>query len=205
MLANPAPGRRHRPAAARWLAVGLALFLTGCLIDSKNPIAPPSADAIDPEILGSWGATGDDGAIFVHVFQPADSPPGSVEVITVGFEKDKSGSIDHYCGHLSRLEKRYFINLIGPVEDCKKAAGEPYFFVAYDRSLDDVLTVSLMKEDVVHKAIASGKIAGLKDANGAPTDHITAESDAIRALILGDTGGLWDRALTLRRVKPPGS
>lgn len=203
---DSAPRRRRYGLVARWLGVGLALsLLTGCLIDSKNPIAAPSADASDPQILGSWGATGDDGAIFVHVFQPQDSVPGAVEVIAVGFEKDKSGSIDHYCGHLSRIQKQHFINLVGPVEDCSKIAGQPYFFVAYDRSPDDVLTVSLMHEDAVKQAIQSGKLAGDKDANGAPTDHITAESDAIRAFILADTGGLWDRTFTLHQVTPPGN
>jgi hypothetical protein len=195
--------RRRVPLAARWLGIGLALLLSGCLVDSKNPIAAPSPDGIDPEILGSWGATGEDGPIFVHVFQPRDGVPGAVEVIAVGFEKDKSGSIDHYCGYLSRVQKLHLINLIGPVEDCTKTAGQPYFFVAYDRSLDNVLTVNLMLEDAVKKAIQSGKLAGEKDATGAATAHITAESDAIRAFLLADTGDLWDRTLTLRRVEAP--
>jgi hypothetical protein len=129
--------------------------------------------------------------------------PGAVEVIAIGFEQDKSGSVDHYCGHLSRIETRRFINLVGPVQDCSKIAGEPYFFVAYDRSPDGVLTVNLMREEPVKKAIASGKLAGEKDADGNPTDHITAESDAVRAFILADTGDLWDRTLTLRRVEAP--
>jgi hypothetical protein len=208
MAVNPdldtAPRRRRPWRAARWLAVGLALLLAGCLVDSKNPIAPPDPEGIDPEILGTWGATGDDGPIFVHVFQPKDGVPGGVEVIAVGFEKDKSGSVDRYCGHLSRVQKHHFINLVGPVEDCAKIAGQPYFFVAYDISLDGVLTVNLMREETVKKAIDSGKLAGEKDTTGAATAHITAESDAIRAFLLGDTGDLWDRTLTLRRVKAPG-
>jgi hypothetical protein len=204
---HSAPRRRRYGLVARWLGLGLALsLLTGCLVDSKNPIAPPSADAVDPEILGSWEAHGDDGAVFFHVFQPTGGVPGAVEVIAVGFEKDKSGSIDRYCGHLSRIGKQHFINLIGPVEDCAKTEGEPYFFVAYDRTLDGVLTIRLMREEAVKKAIGSGKLAGDKDAGGGPTAHITAEPAAIRAFILADTGGLWDQALApLRRVEPPGN
>jgi hypothetical protein len=208
MAVNPgletAPRRRSLSLASRWLGIGLALLLTGCLVDSKNPIAPPSAEGIDPEILGTWGATGDDGPIFVHVFQPKDGVPGAVEMIAVGFEKDKSGSVDRYCGHLSRVQKHHFINLVGPVEDCGKIAGQPYFFVAYDISLDGVLTVNLMSEETIKKAIESGKLAGEKDTTGAATAHITAESDAIRAFLLADTGDVWERTLTLRRVKAPG-
>jgi hypothetical protein len=208
MAVNPgletAPRRRGLSLASRWLGIGLALLLTGCLVDSKNPIAPPSAEGIDPEILGTWGATGDDGPIFVHVFQPKDGVPGAVEMIAVGFEKDKSGSVDRYCGHLSRVQKHHFINLVGPVEDCGKIAGQPYFFVAYDISLDGVLTVNLMSEETIKKAIESGKLAGEKDTTGAATAHITAESDAIRAFLLADTGDVWERTLTLRRVKAPG-
>jgi hypothetical protein len=203
---SPAPRRRLGAFAARCLGVGLALFLAGCLVDSKNPIAPPGADAIDPDILGTWGTQGEDGAVFFHVFQPTGGVPGAVEVIAVGFEQDKSGSLDRYCGHLSRIGKQHFINLIGPVEDCAKTEGQPYFFVAYDRTLDGVLTVRLMREDEIKKAIGSGKLAGQKDANGAPTAHITADSAAIRAFILADTGNLWDEPLApLRRVTPPGN
>jgi hypothetical protein len=203
---RPVPRRRRGAFAARWLGVGVALFLAGCLVDSKNPIGPPSADAVDPDILGTWGAQGEDGAVFFHVFQPTGGVPGAVEVIAVGFEKDKSGSVDRYCGHLSRIGKLHFINLIGPVEDCAKTEGQPYFFVAYDRTLDGVLTIRLMLEDEIKKAIGSGKLAGQKDAGGAPTAHITADSAAIRAFILADTGALWDKALApLRRVAPPGN
>jgi hypothetical protein len=202
---EPASRGRRYGRAARWLGIGLALsLLTGCLVDSKNPIAPPSAEAIDPDILGTWGTRGEDGAVFFHVFQPTGGVPGAVEVIAVGFEKDKSGSIDRYCGHLSRIGKQHFINLIGPVEDCAKTEGEPYFFVAYDRTPDGVLTIRLMLEDEIKKAIGSGKLAGEKDAAGGPTAHITADSAAIRAFILADTGSLWDKALApLRRVVPP--
>src|ERR1700750_2004364 len=102
-MSQPAPRRRGYGLALRLLAAVFAFgLLQGCLIDSKNPIAPPNAEAADPDLFGSWGATSEDGPFFVHVCQPRDSMPGAVEVIAIGFEKDKSGSIDHYCGHLSR-------------------------------------------------------------------------------------------------------
>src|SRR5262249_28070824 len=114
-MSQPALQRRGYGLFIRFLSAFFAFgLLQGCLIDSKNPIAPPSADAADPDILGSWGATSEDGPVFVHVFQPNDNVPGAVEVIMVGFEKDKSGSVDHYCGHLSRVETHRFINLVGP-------------------------------------------------------------------------------------------
>jgi hypothetical protein len=199
-----ASGRRGYGPTLRILAAVFAFgLLQGCLVDSRNPIAEPSADATDPEILGSWGATGEDGAIFVHVFQPKDSVPGAVEVLAIGFETDKSGSLDRYCGHLSRIQNQRFINLVGPVEDCGKTAGEPYFFVAYERSADNLLSVKLMKEDAVKAAVRSGKLAGEKDVDAGASAHITAESDAIRAFILAVGESLWDTALTLRRVEAP--
>jgi hypothetical protein len=207
-ILQPLPARRGYGLNLRMPARILAAFfafglLQGCLVDSKHPIAEPSADAIDPDLLGSWGAMGEEGAIFVHVFQPKDSVPGAVEILAIGFETDKSGSVDRYCGHLSWIGDRRFINLVGPVEDCGKAAGEPYFFVAYERSVDNVLSVRLMKEDAVRTAIQSGKLAGEKDAGGGAAANITAEPDAIRAFILANGDSLWDPVLTLRRVEAP--
>jgi hypothetical protein len=108
-----------------------------------------------------------------------------------------------YCCHLSRIVDERFMSLVGPVDECGNAACEPYFFVAYERSTDNVLSVRLMKEDAVKAAIRSGKLAGEKDADGGAAANITAEPDAIRAFILANGDSLWDPVLTLRRVEAP--
>ncbi|MFZ5789523.1 MAG: hypothetical protein ACOY3L_02380 [Pseudomonadota bacterium] len=198
------PLRSLRFAAA---LAGLALALValgGCLVDSRYPIAPPDPAAADPDLLGTWGGGSENGAVFFHVFQPAGSVPGTVEIVAVAFEKDGSGSVDRYCGHLSRVGKARYINLVGPLADCKTASDEPFFFVLYDERPDGGLDVRLMREDAVVKAIGAGKLAGKKDAEGAPTSHITAEPEQIRAFLLAaDTAALWDELIALRRVEPP--
>jgi hypothetical protein len=202
-MIQPYTPRLLRRAAALASLVCALVLLEGCLVDSRHPIAPPDAAAADPDLLGTWGGGSENGAVFFHVFQPAGSVAGTVEIVAVAFEKDGSGTVDRYCGHLSLVGKARYINLVGPLADCKAASGEPFFFVLYEKRPDGELDVRLMREDAVVKAIGAGKLAGKKDAEGAPTSHITAEPEQIRAFLLAaDTAALWDELIALRRVEP---
>lgn len=202
---SPREPLRSLRLATRWAGLTLALvLLSGCQVDSRHPIAPPDPAAADPDLLGSWAGQGEEGAYFFHVFQPAGSTPGTVEIVAVAFEKDGSGTVDRYCGHLSRVGKTSYINLQGPAADCKAASKEPFFFVLYDKLPNGELDVRLMREDVVKKAIGAGTLAGEKDANGTPTSHITAAPEEIRAFLLAaDTAALWDEPIVVRRVTAP--
>jgi hypothetical protein len=192
-------------ALARLFASSLALLLLGgCLPESRNPIAPPSAGFADSRVLGTWVTRIEDEIVYLHILQGDDN---IYDLLTVSHRPDGGGATDLYQGYLVKVGDRAFANL-QPAGGAAVDGGEPepaYFFASYEIEGADGLTVRFLAEQPVIDAIAAGTLAGEVTEDTLGRNILLTDDPARIAafLALADAATLFDRSMTFRRLAAP--
>jgi len=168
-----------RPAFSL-LLIATLLGLAGCLPVSQNSLSSPEKAVADARLAGVWyGKSGED-TIFLHFVAGESSKMDLVEV-------------DHQKGDAHTNIYTMFPSVIGSTHYMnvqeKKGANKSYYLARYQISASGALTIWLMSEKPVTKAIKSEKISGKvvekNSANGTP-DHdvtVTASTEKLAAFV----------------------
>jgi hypothetical protein len=189
----------------RLVASGLALLLlSGCLPESRNPIAPPTAAVADARVLGIWVAQIEDEVVYLHILQDKEN---IYDVVSVSHRPDGSGATDLYEGYIVKIGDRPFANL-QPVGDTDAEGNEPapaYFFASYELEGSDQLTVRYLAEQPLIDAIAAGKLTGEVTEDQLGRNILLTDEPARIAAFLAaaDPATLFDQTMTFRRVPAP--
>lgn len=168
-------------AAAMLLAAAAVLGLAGCLPTSTNPLSSPTDAIADNRLDGVWyGKSGED-TVFLH-FVPDEQ--GMTDIAEVDHEQGKGAHSTIYTMFPTVIDGQHYMNIRE-----KKANGtSDYYFARYTLSDTGTLTLWLMGEKAVTKAIKADKLAGKVKASGEgaaqTTDvTITASSEALVAFV----------------------
>jgi hypothetical protein len=190
---------------SRLIASGLALLLlAGCLPESRNPIAPPTAAVADPRVLGIWVTQVEDEVVYLHVLQDKQN---IYDVVSISHRPDGSGATDLYEGYIVKIGDRAFANL-QPVSEADGEGEDPapaYFFVSYELEGNDQLTVRYLAEQPLIDAIAAGTLAGEVTQDQLGRNILLTDEPARIAAFLAaaDPAALFDQTMTFRRVPGP--
>jgi hypothetical protein len=183
----------------RVAACGLALLLAGCLSESVNPVTPPEEAIEAPELLGLWQTPVEDATIYAHALR---GDGYRLQIVTVSHEKDGSGEVDAYIGHVSEVDGRRFVNL--QTADTTDEPLLPYSILGYEIGADGALTVRFLSTDTLAAAVAAGHLTGEveTDSFGTMVRLAGTGTEIAAFLAAADPATLFDRAMLFRRVEP---
>jgi hypothetical protein len=153
-----------KPVVAALFVIAVMIGLAGCLPTSKNPLSDPASAVMDMRLDGVWyGKSGED-AIFLHF---VSGKATSMDIVEVDQEKSGDAHTSIYTMFPTVIEGQRYMN----IRD-KTGAGKPYYFARYTLSKSGTLTIWLMSEKPVAKAVKAGKLAGKITVNntGASTE-----------------------------------
>jgi hypothetical protein len=141
-----------KSAVAALFLVAVMIGLAGCLPTSTNPLSDPADAVADTRLDGVWyGKSGED-TVFLH-FVPGNA--ASMDVVEVDHEKSGDAHTSIYTMFPTVIEGERYMNIRE-----KSGADKPYYFARYTLSKGGTLTIWLMSEKPVVKAIKAGKLAG---------------------------------------------
>ena len=142
-------------AALAILAV--LIGLAGCLPTSKNPLSDPAEAVVDMRLDGVWyGKSGED-TVFLHF---VSGKATTMDVVEVDHEKDGDAHTSIYTMFPTIIGDQRYMNLR------EKGNGDkPYYFARYTLSKNGILTIWLMSENPVAKAVKADKLTGKVTAN----------------------------------------
>ncbi len=151
------PPMKSAVTALFLLAVMIAL--TGCLPTSRNPLSDPAEAVVDMRLDGVWyGKSGED-TVFLHF---VSGKATTMDVVEVDHEKDGDAHTSIYTMFPTIIGDQRYMNLR------EKGNGDkPYYFAHYTLSKSGTLTIWLMSETPVAKAVKAEKLAGKVTVNNA--------------------------------------
>lgn len=148
-----------KPAVTALFLVALMIGLAGCLPTSKNPLSDPANAVADMRLDGVWyGKSGED-AIFLH-FVPGKA--ATMDVVEVDHEKSGGAHASIYTMFPTTIDGQHYLNI-----QAKTGNDKRYYFARYTLSKSGTLTIWLMSEKPVAKAVKDGKLAGKITVNNA--------------------------------------
>lgn len=186
------------------------LFLTGCLVESKNPLSSPAASLYDPHLEGAYRQTDKDETSFWLIRhrredrgknkEPGISP--WIDVATVGCSKNGSLERSGYKMLATQIAGRKYLSFISLPDDGSKERKVSYNFARYEVNWRGELRIWLAAEAPFVAAVKAGKLRGKviprKIADSVELTDTTARIAAFIAA--GDPGTLFgDKPLVLRR------
>jgi len=134
------------------LFIAALLGLGGCLPVSQNPLSSPETAKADARLAGVWyGKSGED-TVFLH-FVPG--PTAKMDVAEVDHQKDGNAHTELYTMFPTVIDDVHYLN----VQE-KKGSDKSYHLARYQISSGGALTIWLMSEKPVVKAIDAEKISG---------------------------------------------
>jgi hypothetical protein len=148
-----------KSAVAVFLIVAVMLGLAGCLPTSKNPLSDPADAVVDMRLNGVWyGKSGED-TVFLHFVAGKAT---SMDIVEVDHEKSGDAHTSIYTMFPTIIEGQRYMNIRE-----KSGSDKPYYFARYSLSKSGALTIWLMSEKPVAKAVKDGKLAGKITVNNA--------------------------------------
>jgi hypothetical protein len=195
---------------ARWnisfsaLLLLVVIGLSGCKVDSIHPISAVDATRPDPALAGLWRYKAKGDLAYVHIgpefslntSDAAAGPAKGTRIIVI--DHKRNGITDEaYIAYPSRIGKQRYLNVV------QVEGGKPVGFVLVQYAFIDnsTLRFSMMNEDALKAAIASGQIKGESRGEGLTSETvITAESADIEAFLGRYGGKLFTNPFVLRRV-----
>jgi len=134
------------------LLITALLGLGGCLPISQNPLSSPETATADARLAGVWAGKSGDDLVFLHFVQGKTEMMDAVEVDR---PKDGDTSTNTYTVFPTVIDGVHYLN----VQD-KKGADKSYHLARYQVTSSGTLTIWLMSEKPVIKAIENEKISG---------------------------------------------
>ena len=195
-----------KPAAAVLFLFAIMFALTGCLPTSKNPLSDPAEAVIDMRLDGVWyGKSGED-TIFLHFVAGKAT---SMDIVEVDHEKDGDAHTSIYTMFPTIIGGQRYMNIQAKTGDDKR-----YYLARYTLAKNGTLSIWLMSDTAVAKAVKAGKLAGKvtdkKDATDSLDISLTATTASLAAFVgKSDPDVLFDqkfgtfKKVTLPSVEPP--
>lgn len=180
-----------------WVAITV-ISLLGCVPSSDNPLTDPSEKTIDSSILGTYFWKDENEPGYIHI--GIDKESNLLRLIMLELDKDGELEATEFSGHTSSLEKNKYLNL-----KCVRPANEfaGYIFVKYNVN-QDLLGISIMKTNVVEKAINNGSLNGkVKKGKWSWSVHITEGQKKIQQFILRNDKELFTETAYLPKLRLP--
>ncbi|HWB60163.1 MAG TPA: hypothetical protein VG733_11770 [Chthoniobacteraceae bacterium] len=183
--------------------IAMTIGLGGCLPTSKNPLSNPAEAVVDMRLNGVWyGKSGED-TIFLHFVAGKAT---SMDVVEVDHEKDGDAHTSIYTMFPTIIGNQRYMNVRE-----KGGADKPYYFARYTLSKNGTLTIWLMSEAPVAKAVKSEKLAGkitVKNAGASNESRdigLTASTASLDAYVSGaDPDVLFaEKFATFKKVTLP--
>jgi hypothetical protein len=141
-----------KSAVSAFLLVTVMIGLAGCLPTSKNPLSDPADAVADMRLDGVWyGKSGED-TVFLHFVSGKES---SMDIVEVDHQKSGDAHTSIYTMFPTVIEGQRYMNIREKSGDDK-----PYYFARYTISKSGELTIWLMSEKPVAKAVKAGKLDG---------------------------------------------
>ena len=141
-----------KSAVSALFVVALMMGLAGCLPTSKNPLSAPEDAVADTRLEGVWyGKSGED-TVFLHFVA---GKAASMDIVEVDHEKSGGAHTSIYTMFPTVIDGQRYMNIREKNGDKK-----PYYFARYTLSKTGTLTLWLMSEKPVAKAINAGKLTG---------------------------------------------
>ena len=176
--------------------------LTGCKVDSVNPISSLDGAQPDTAIYGVWRYQDKDELSYIHVgpeFALTDAAkPGNPRTRIVIVDHKRNGLTDEaYVAFPSRVGKQRYLNVV----QAEGATTVGYLFVQYTLVDRNTLRFAMVDEKALEAAIRAGRIKGTTRGEGPSSQTvITAESAEIEGFLAADGGKLFAAPLVVRRV-----
>jgi predicted small lipoprotein YifL len=140
-----------KSAISAFLLAAVMIGLAGCLPTSKNPLSDPDAAVADTHLDGVWyGKSGED-AIFLHF---VSGKAASMDIVEVDHQSGEAHT-SIYTMFPSVIEGQRYMNIRE-----KNGEDKPYYFARYTISKSGALTIWLMSEKPVAKAVKAEKLTG---------------------------------------------
>ncbi len=140
-----------KSAMSAFLLAAVMIGLAGCLPTSKNPLSDPADAVADSRLDGVWyGKSGED-TVFLHF---VSGKAASMDIVEVDHQNGEAHT-SIYTMFPSVLEGQRYMNIREKSGDDK-----PYYFARYTLSKSGVLSIWLMSEKPVAKAVKAEKLAG---------------------------------------------
>jgi len=153
------------------VVVAATLFLTGCGVESKNPLSTPGTSTIDTRLEGIYGQNREKssdelegwhfhyrGAKAAANGQPRVTP--FLEVLHVVHAKEGGLRGDAYHALTTHLGGHDYISFAGIGPGGGKGQASSYGFARYEVSWSGDLRVWLVSADALARAIKAGKLHG---------------------------------------------
>jgi hypothetical protein len=143
-------------------ALGLAVcfLLSGCVVDSENPLSPPEAAQIDQRLLGDWVASNGDN---VH-FSAKDAHWMQVVTQSKVDDSKRPSKIDRapetYDFYVTTIGDQTYLNVKMVDKDHKDGMPVTYLFYRYKIASDGTLHFWPMGQDEMADFVRTGKIKG---------------------------------------------
>lgn len=181
-----------------FLLLALAITITACVPDSKNPLTGFDRDALDASIYGTWYWKDERESGYLHFGQ--EKGTGQLQLMMV--ELDSSGKIDvtQLHGHTSLLGESRYLNLkLVPPED----GISEYIFLKYAIS-EKGLGLAFMDPSVIEKAIADNVLAGRVEKGGHFSSvHLSETSSKLQEFVRENDQALFFEMKYLPRLALP--
>ena len=180
----------------------LCAFLTGCVPESKNPIASPSQSFLDQRLEGDWQAREDGGSPAFYHFGHKKSIPW-MRIVGVERTLPQGVSVSTWDALSTRIGSHTYLSFRGLSEDGKSVQAS-YNFARYDFDWLGRLRIHLIDESAVIDAVRAGKLRGIVKGKGySQSVKLTDTSARISAFIAtSDPKKLFDgKPMVLRKVQ----
>ncbi|HTO83862.1 MAG TPA: hypothetical protein VMQ73_16600 [Methylomirabilota bacterium] len=172
----------------------LSAVLAGCMPESKEPLAPPSAALPEPRLVGTWFARMEDDQVYLKIRQRDGN---WFDIASFDTAKDGKDTLVYYRGYITQAGSRRIANLqeIG-------GGTNGYFFATYRLESANRLVVRFVGEKAVADAIKAGRLKGEVKESSLGNDVTIADEPARVADFLAgaDAATLFDKSLTFTRT-----
>jgi hypothetical protein len=151
----------------RTVLLAVALFIAGCLPQSKNPIAPRAQTFADPRLEGLWEQNDDREHSYFHMGRRTERGTPWLDVVDVDHRADGKGL--HAAGYTAlcaRVGEHTFLSFRNLKLDSKPASSGTYAFARYDFTWSGDLRIWLASEDALASAIRAGRLHGTVRGSG---------------------------------------
>jgi hypothetical protein len=172
----------------------LTAVLAGCMPESKEPLAPPSAALPEPRLVGIWFARVEDDQVYLKIRRREGN---WFDIANFNTAKEGKDTLVYYRGYITQAGGRRIANLqeIG-------GANGGYFFATYRLESGNRLVVRFVGEKAIADAIKAGRLKGeVKESSLGNDVTITDDPARIADFLAGaDAATLFDKSLTFTRT-----
>ena len=162
-----------------FLFLAAALFLAGCLPQSKNPIAPPAQTFADSRLKGVWEQKDANERSYFHMARRTERGIPWLNVVDVDHRGEGKGlHAEGYTALSAKIGAHCFLSFRKLPLDSTPATRGTYSVARYDFTGGGDLRIWLVSEDALANAVRAGRLHGTVRGSGFSRDVTLTDSSA---------------------------